>query len=833
LGGARTQWFHGSELKLTTSRLLKTLGGLVLLASLVASSARADNPPPPQITITAPAGGLLTNATTVTVSGTAFASPGAEPVTLTIHSIPVAVNQDGTFTGTIVLNSSWNVVSVVRSPNRDGPLVRHPFLRGDAPRLPAVQLISNVLWEPYGGLRGYQITHPGSSTMSTVEYLLGDDGTKAPNACPSAAPDAAKSDHTGRLRGLWVSTGAQPAGSATGDIYTRTYTWQADQVVRTDSCTLGATAPHSETYSYDALLRLTSGARPTGGLMANVGGSFDSRSYGYDGRGNRTSQVNEDCPYTLTYGASGHPDRLTSRASACPGAMLSHAYAYDADGRVTSNTWAQPVGGSPPYAMVFAAGESDGSSNGALDSVLKSATVNGAVYNYFYDALNRRRIKVYPTGYTDEFFHSQSDQLIVDRGLSAVSTPTALPIDEYVWLGGRPVVLIRGQLSTSYARQSDATASCPRNGDAAACGFYFPITDHIGKPVLMLDAHRRVAGIGEYDPFGQLNRVTLDAESAHPYDPATMTTTTLADFTQPIGGTANPSTTVAMRVLFHLVGIETYVPGDAVPPSPSSVRLAATAVPVVPPGTVTTAELAVFTPGTTTPLWSTAANDASNIWTDWLAPSGGRLQVLFSTLGWPDCFGTPCTGTFSGDLTGAVMEGYEYRRYQTGAAWFWTPLRFPGQYYDPETDLVQNWNRFYDPISGRYCEAEPLLDQPKWVQSELRGGNGVSSYTYARGNPNAVTDAAGLAPSAPPQLLCWHKLPPGVIKYMNLELSYLCHGEILSICTPQNWEQLSKAEKCATCMADASGSWTADCRSQAEDVCKPFCAPAPVVCQAP
>jgi hypothetical protein len=37
------------------------------------------------------------------------------------------------------------------------------------------------------------------------------------------------------------------------------------------------------------------------------------------------------------------------------------------------------------------------------------------------------------------------------------------------------------------------------------------------------------------------------------------------------------------------------------------------------------------------------------------------------------------------------------------------PVRFPGQYYDPETDLNENWNRFYDPNTGRYLEPDPAL----------------------------------------------------------------------------------------------------------------------------
>jgi RHS repeat-associated protein len=36
------------------------------------------------------------------------------------------------------------------------------------------------------------------------------------------------------------------------------------------------------------------------------------------------------------------------------------------------------------------------------------------------------------------------------------------------------------------------------------------------------------------------------------------------------------------------------------------------------------------------------------------------------------------------------------------------PLRFPGQYHDPETQLNYNYHRYYDPADGRYCSGDPL-----------------------------------------------------------------------------------------------------------------------------
>jgi RHS repeat-associated protein len=60
-------------------------------------------------------------------------------------------------------------------------------------------------------------------------------------------------------------------------------------------------------------------------------------------------------------------------------------------------------------------------------------------------------------------------------------------------------------------------------------------------------------------------------------------------------------------------------------------------------------------------------------------------------------------------------------------------LRFPGQYLDAETGLHQNWFRDYDPLSGRYREADPL-----GVKAA------VNLYDYVGGDPIGGIDARGL-----------------------------------------------------------------------------------------
>ncbi|MBZ4014188.1 hypothetical protein CCS38_00055 [Streptomyces purpurogeneiscleroticus] len=69
----------------------------------------------------------------------------------------------------------------------------------------------------------------------------------------------------------------------------------------------------------------------------------------------------------------------------------------------------------------------------------------------------------------------------------------------------------------------------------------------------------------------------------------------------------------------------------------------------------------------------------------------------------------------------------------------YTPLRFPGQYFDPETGLHYNYFRYYDPVSARYTSSDPLGLTPA-----------PNPATYVD-NPSAATDALGLSPCPPTQ----------------------------------------------------------------------------------
>ncbi len=102
-----------------------------------------------------------------------------------------------------------------------------------------------------------------------------------------------------------------------------------------------------------------------------------------------------------------------------------------------------------------------------------------------------------------------------------------------------------------------------------------------------------------------------------------------------------------------------------------------------------------------------------------------------------DHLGTPQKMT---DSSGTVVWSADYKPFGeatiTSLNGFTNNLRFPGQYYDSETDLHYNYYRDYNPATGRYVESDPI--------GILDGTNHL--YSYVGNNPLNVLDLLGLEP---------------------------------------------------------------------------------------
>ena len=394
----------------------------------------------------------------------------------------------------------------------------------------------------------------------------------------------------------------------------------------------------------------------------------------------------------------------------------------------TSKDWAADSAGSPAHSIAFTYGLDSG--NSGLESLSTVTVQDGSsspVFNYYYDAFQRRRLKAYPTnGVTDEYFYDLGHQLLEDRGSDSSSSSLPAPEDDYVWLGGRPVVYVRGQLQSSAGtlesgltrtnELSSPAPTCSRMGDNLPCGIYFVVTDHIGKPVMALNPSMQVAGLYDYDVFGGMNRQPIQGDSPHPHGSGEGTGTcatnpnVIAEVTQKAVASG---LVVDARARFHYVDTSAADAWASLRDGDSSNCLE---------DQIGGAHLGAFVGS-------------------WLTPQAGHLQATFYS---------DATSNTTDD--GASLESIDYREYQAGATPLALPLRFPGQYYDPETDLHENWHRFYDPSLGRYLEPEPNWLTPDLLLHDERAQFADPVCAHALDNLLGFEDPSGVQAAAGAEL---------------------------------------------------------------------------------
>ncbi|GAA0680024.1 hypothetical protein GCM10010193_37140 [Kitasatospora atroaurantiaca] len=106
------------------------------------------------------------------------------------------------------------------------------------------------------------------------------------------------------------------------------------------------------------------------------------------------------------------------------------------------------------------------------------------------------------------------------------------------------------------------------------------------------------------------------------------------------------------------------------------------------------------------------------------------FAIVTDLIGTPTELVDPATESVSWQATTTLWGQTTW----AGASAAYTPLRYPGQYFDPETRLHYNLHRYYDPETARYTSPDPLGLAPA-----------PNPDTYVH-NPHTWSDPLGLSP---------------------------------------------------------------------------------------
>ena len=482
--------------------------------------------------------------------------------------------------------------------------------------------------------------------------------------------------------------------------------------------TTGVTDPRSNTtsYSYNAFGDVLTRVSPDTGTTTysydkagNVTSSTDARgvvtNYSYDAI-NRLASVTYPSDSTLnqsfTYDAATGCGYSIGRLCSVSDASGTASYIYDAKGRLTN---VSEVRGSLTFTTAYGYDAS-----GSLTSI---TLPSGRVVTYALD------------GNGDV---ASVSAVINSTTTSLASSITYLPFGGVTGLTYGNGLTLTNSYNTAYQLTNRSIGSLINDA------YSYDGSDNItlkGSDSYSLDALYRITGDGtdsySYDAIG--NRLSKNTDSySYPSSSSRLSSIGANSFTTDIAGniTADVSRSYTIDAAGHIkdVSIGGSVVGAYVYDA-ANLR---------------------------------SSKTVSGVITHYVYGKGGKLYGEYDSLGnlireYVYLHGQPLAQIDSGEtLSYLHTDHLGTPRYATNTSgvqvWNWASdafgngaptgsatvnLRFAGQYWDSESSLHYNWNRYYDPATGRYISSDPI---------GLAGG--LNTYGYALANPVMYTDPEGL-----------------------------------------------------------------------------------------
>lgn len=522
-------------------------------------------------------------------------------------------------------------------------------------------------------------------------------------------------------------------------------------------------------YSYDALQRLVKETDALSGETDYAYNTLDdntdvsdarsnSTEYSYNAFGEVTEESSPDRGYSnYTYDLAGN---LISRDTAV-GTVAD--YAYDDLNRVTSITYLLDTSENTTYTY-------DSCTNGA--GRVCSVTDASGTTAYTYDLLGRvttvtetRGAQTFTTGYAYDLAGVVTGiTLPSGRTITYALNGNAEVTGVTAPVAGTPVSLAS---SIGYLPFGPATSVTYGNALAFTAAYdqnYWPTSRAVGgifSNAYTTDDNGNITGIGStdfgYDALNRLDEEDSGSASTYTYDAvsnrltkvsgSTTTTTVPVDSNKISAVGANAYTYDAVGNITN-DGTRSYV-WDSL-------------------GHLREVKISASTVGTYTYNASHQRTKkvAGGNTTHYVYGAGGLLYGEYTGAGalvreYIYLNGEPLAQINAGSpetVTYLHADHLGTPKYGTNAAgaqvWAWAPdafgngaptgsatvnLRMPGQYFDAESGIFYNWNRYYNPEIGRYISSDPI---------GLAGG--INTFLYAGANPVMAMDPEGLTAACMP-----------------------------------------------------------------------------------